>query len=188
MSSMVLNSGAMGILSEFSSDYNKKIYGREIARKLKMNQKTASNTLNRLEKAHILKFSTEGKNKYYFLNKFNPQIKEIIKLVEIDRKLRFLEKYKKIQELFDKLEKKTEGVLIVFGSYANFSANDKSDLDIFVLGKISDVGDLEEIYKIKINVVKSSKEKFDKNDNFVKEIIKNHIILKGVEDFVKLIW
>ena len=32
------------------------------------------------EKENILKYSLEGKNKYYYLNEFNPHIKEIIKL------------------------------------------------------------------------------------------------------------
>jgi len=188
MSTMLLNNKTNEILIEFSSDYNRRIYGRDIAKKLKMNQKTASNILNKLEKENILKFSKEGKNKYYFLNKFNPQIKEIIKLIEINHKVKFLEKYKRLKELFDKLEQRTQGVLIVFGSYAGFSANEKSDLDIFVLGKITDTEDLEQIYNIKINLIKSNKEKFNKQDNFVKEIIKNHIILKGLEDFIELIW
>lgn len=185
MSIMLLNK-EVNILAEFSFDYNKRIYGRDISKRLRMNQKTVSNILNKLEKENILKFSTEGKNKYYFLNKFNPEIKDIIKLVEINRKLRFLEKYKEARNLFLKLEERSTGILIIFGSYANYKSNEKSDLDVFVLGKIKDVNDLEKIYNIRINVVKA--DKFDINDNFIKEVIKNHIVLRGVEDFVSLIW
>ena len=188
MSNMLLNNKAMKILNEFSSDYNHKIYGREISRKLKMNQKTVSNILNKLEKEDILKFLEEGKNKYYFMNRFNPQIKEIIKLIEMDRKIIFFEKYGKIKDLFNKLEQRTQGIFIVFGSYASGNATQKSDIDIFVLGKISDTEDLEQIYNIKINIVKSSKKRFNKEDIFIKEVIRNHIVLKGVEDFVELIW
>ncbi len=83
---------------------------------------------------------------------------------------------------------RSEGILIIFGSYANFSANEKSDLDVFVIGNIRDIEDLEEIYNVKINIVKSNKNKFDKKEHIIKEIIKNHIILKGVEGFVELIW
>ena len=188
MSNMLLNYKELKVLEEFSFDYNRKIYGREIAKKLKMNQKTVSNVLNRLEKENILKFSREGRNKYYYLNKFNENIKEIVKIIEINRKIRFLEKYKKIKDLFNKLEKRTEGIGVIFGSYARKEAGEKSDLDIFVSGKISDLEDLEKIYNIKINVVKSSKDKFNKNEPLIKEIIKNHIILKGVEEFINLIW
>lgn len=185
---MILNENKLRILEEFSVDYTKRIYGREIAKKLEMNQKTVSNVLNELEKQNILKFMMEGKNKYYYLNKFYPHLKEIIKLIEIQRKINFLEKYGKLKELFFELEKRTGEMLIIFGSYADFSATPKSDLDVFVLGKIKDIEDLEELYNIKINVVRSNKNKFNKKEHFIKEVIKNHIILKRVEDFVNLIW
>ena len=185
---MLLKENVIRILAEFCTDYNKRIYGRYIASKLKLNQKTTANILNNLEKEGILKYSFEGKNKYYFLNKLNLQIKDIIKIIEIERKNQFIKHYKKFKDLFFTLEKRTNGIIIIFGSYANFSSNEKSDLDVFIIGKISEVEDLEELYKIKINIVKSSKEKIDKNGIFIKEIIKNHIVLKGVEEFIELIW
>lgn len=188
MSKMLLNKKEIDILEEFSSDYSKKIYGRNIAGKLKMNQKTVSNILKKFEKENMLKFTSEGKNKYYFLNKFNPRIKDIIKLIEIAKKIKFLEKRKNLGGLFSDLENRTQGIAIIFGSYANYSANLKSDLDVFVIGKIKDVNDLEKIYNIKINIIKSVMKKFNKQDIFIKEIIKNHIILKGVEEFIELIW
>lgn len=188
MSNMILNNKTLEILESFVDDYNKWIYGRDIAKKLNMNQKTVSNILNKLEKDNILKFSFEGKNKYYYFNKFNPSIKEIIKLIEINRKIKFIEKHKKIKNLFDKLEERTKNVLIVFGSYADFSSNKYSDLDILVLGKIKEIKDLEQLYNIKINVIKINKQKFNKNDILIKEIIRNHIILKGSEEFIDLIW
>lgn len=187
MSIMLLNNKELLVLSEFSSDYHKRIYGREIAKKLGMNQKTASNILKNLEKENVIKFSVEGRNKYYFLNKFNQYVVDIIKSIEIGRKILFLKKYKKFHELFEKLQQRSQGILVVFGSYAKFTSSEKSDLDLFVKGSISDIGDLEELYNIKINIVKSGKG-FDRNEHFVREIIKNHIVLKGVEDFVELIW
>ena len=153
-----------------------------------MNQKTVANVLNALEKQNIIKYSTEGRNKYYFLNKSNSQISDIIKILELARKNNFTLKYSKFRDLFIALEKKTSGILVIFGSYANFTSNEKSDLDVFVLGKIGEVKDLEEKYEIKINIVKSIKDKFNKEDVFIKEVVKNHIILKGVEEFIDLIW
>jgi len=188
MSNMLLNDKVINILEEFCLDYNKRIYGRQVANKLKMNQKTVSNMLNRLEKEGVLKYSTEGKNKYYFLNMLNPQIKDIVKMLEMARKNKFIQKYNKLKDLFYALEKRASEILVIFGSYANFTSNKDSDLDIFVVGNIKDIEDLENLYKIKINIVKSSKQKIDKEDVFVKEIIKNHIVAKGVEEFVELIW
>lgn len=189
MSNMILNNNhCLEILENFAMDYNKKIYGRDISKKLRMNQKTVSNILNKLEKEHVLKFSIEGKNKYYSLNKFNPNIKEIIKLIEINRKIRFINRYKKFIELFNRLESRTDGILILFGSYANFSSDEKSDLDILIIGKNQEINDLEELYNIKLNLVKITKKKFNKEEILIKEIIKNHIILKGVEEFIELLW
>ena len=185
---MILNKNLIKILEVFSEDYNKRIYGRDVAKKLKMNQKTVSNILNKLEKENILKFSIEGKNKYYYLNKFNSNIKEIVKLIEIQRKIEFLDRYKKFRELFDKINERAKGTLIIFGSYASFSANEKSDLDISIIGKIEDIRDLERLYNIKINIIDISKKDFNKEDTIIKEIIKKHIILKGEEEFIRLIW
>ena len=187
MSNMLLNENKLKILGEFSSDYSRRIYGRDAAKKLKMNQKTVSNTLNELEKEHILKFKQEGKNKYYYVNEFYSYLKEVVNLIETQRKINFLEKYKKLKDLFAKLEQRTEGILAVFGSYANFSSNKKSDLDVFIIGKSKNVDDLEELYNVKINIVRSNKSKFDRNAYVIKEIIKNHIILKGTEEFIELI-
>jgi len=136
---MILNDKTLNILEEFCLDYNKKIYGRQVANKLKMNQKTVSNMLNRLEKDGILKYSTEGKNKYYFLNILNPQIKDIIKILEIARKNKFIQKHSKLKDLFYALEKRANGILVIFGSYANFTSNKDSDLDVFVIGGIKDI-------------------------------------------------
>jgi len=188
MNNMILNNKSFEILENFLADYSKKIYGRDISKRLKINQKTVSNILNRLEKDHILKFSIEGKNKYYYLNKLNPNIKETIKLIEIERKIKFIERYKKFNDLFNKLQLRTDGILVIFGSYANFSTNEKSDIDLLIIGKHKEIKDLEELYNLKINIVKIDKKKFNKSEVLIKEIIKNHVILKGVEDFIELIW
>jgi len=185
---MLLNKNALRILSEFTSDYSKRIYGGEIAKRLKMNQKTVSNALNSLEADNILKYTTEGKNKYYFLNKLNLQITDILKIVEFGKKNLLFDKYPKFKELFLELEKRTKGMIVIFGSYAKFSSNEQSDLDIFVIGGIKDVEDLEDKYNLKINIIRSTLEKFNKSDIFIQEVLKNHIILKGVEEFIELTW
>jgi DNA-binding MarR family transcriptional regulator len=46
----MLNKNKFKVLSMFSGDYKKEVYGREAARELSMNQKTVSNVLKRLEK------------------------------------------------------------------------------------------------------------------------------------------
>ncbi|GBE19945.1 nucleotidyltransferase domain protein [archaeon BMS3Abin17] len=183
---MLFNRNELKILEEFGGDYSKKNYGRAIAKKLGFNQKTVSSILIKLEKENILKFEQEGKNKYYFFNKLNPNIKDVTKIIELNKKIKFLNKHRKIKGLFDGLEQKTDGVLIIFGSYAKNQENKDSDLDVFVIGNIKDKKDLEDIYNIKINIVKTKKE-YSRENALFKEIMKDHIILKGIEEFVNLI-
>jgi predicted transcriptional regulator len=185
---MLLNDKVLEVLEAFSSDYRKEIYGREIAKRQHMNQKTVANVLNRLEKDNVIKFSREGKNKYYYLNHNSAEIKEVIKFIEIGKKIKFLNKYKKLRELFAKLEERTKGLLVVFGSYATFSSTEKSDLDVFLIGSIENVEDLEQLYSIKINIIKSERSKFNSKEPLIKEILKSHIILKGLEEFIELAW
>jgi len=185
---VLLDRQKLKIMAEFSFDYNGRVYGSKVAKKLNMNQKTVSNILNSLEKENILKFQREGKNKYYFLNSHNPQMKEILKVIEIGRKAEFLNKYKSLMDLLEQLEKRSKGLLIIFGSYAKLTANKSSDLDLFLIGTMSSIRDLEETFDVKINVVKSTKRKFNPKENLIKEIMGSHIILKGVEEFIELIW
>ena len=172
------------ILELFCNDYNKQLYGREISKTAKINQKTVSNILLKLEKENILKYSLNGKNKNYFLNKSNLQILDIIKIIEIYKKIHFLKKHKKYALLFEELEKRTNGICIIFGSYSKNLETKYSDIDIFIIGKISTINDLETMYNLKINTV-IAKQLSD--DAFSKEIYKNHIILKDFEDYVNSI-
>ncbi len=188
MSKMILDKNEILVISQFSENYFGKIYGRGIAKKLDMNQKTVSNILGKLEDDKMLASEFEGRNKYYSLNKFNSFIKEIIEIVEINRKIKFLDRNKKIKSLFEKIGVRSEGVVIVFGSYAKGLERKDSDLDLFVMGIIEDLEDLEDSYSLKINIVKASEEKLNKNSNFFREIMANHIILKGVEKFSEIIW
>ena len=87
MSKMEFNKNQLKVLDGFSSDYEQKIHGRVLAKKLKMNQKTVANSLSSLEKQNILKSYVEGRNKYYYFNKKYSKIKKIIKLIELMKKL-----------------------------------------------------------------------------------------------------
>jgi predicted nucleotidyltransferase len=185
---MLLNNKELIVLKEFAGDYSAKNYGRKLAVKLKMNQKTVSNILNSLEKENILKFTQEGKNKYYYLNRLNPYAKDIVKLIEINKRIDFLERHKKINSLFLEIEKRSTGIVVVFGSYANFSETKSSDIDLFVIGEINGIKELESMYNLKLNVVKSSRDKFKLNEPFVKEIVQKHIIIKGIEEYIELTW
>lgn len=174
------------ILEYFIKGKDKLFHGRELSRLLNKNQKTISNSLIKLEKKNILSFNYKGKNKYYFLNFDNPTINEIINLVEINKKIKFLNKNITLIDPIRELEKNCNGILVIFGSYAKGNEKKKSDIDLFLIGNINNLELIKKTYNLKLHIIKSDKKKFKKNNFFIKEIIENHIIIKGVEEFTKL--
>lgn len=185
---MLLDNQKQKIMEEFTKSRSNKIYANAFAKENKLNQKTTANNLHYLEEKGILKFKQEGKNKYFFLNEKNPELKEILKIVEIQKKIEFINKNNILRDLFKKLQENSKGILIVFGSYVKGNPKKDSDLDIIILGETKGISSLEEDFGIEINLIESNKNKFNLKEPLIKEIMENHIILKGVEDFVELVW
>lgn len=80
----------------------------------------------------------------------------------------------------DILKKAKSNLIILFGSYAKFIAKKDSDIDLFIETTRRKQKALIESINSKIRVKIG---KFDKTNLLIKEIIKDHIILKGVELF-----
>ena len=181
---MLLNN-KIQVFEEFLRDFNLKLTGSFIAKKKKLNQKTVSNYLNRLEKEHILKSKTQGKNKLYSLNLDNKEIvKNFIIAVEHLRTINFYKKHILIKEIVEKIQPLIKGTAVIFGSYAKNIQKQDSDLDILIIGKCNekDIDNISKTYKIEINL--KIYLKLEK-DILTKEVIKNHIIIKNTEQFIE---
>lgn len=98
------------------------------------------------------------------------------------------------------LKEITDYLIIVTGSYAKGNVNKKSDLDLVII--IPDKEDVVHIQKLaenltmlfipEIHLYVFRKKDFiemltDKKDNYGKEILKNHIILKNAQTYYELI-
>jgi predicted nucleotidyltransferase len=83
-----------------------------------------------------------------------------------------------------------QGIVIIFGSYAKGIQKEDSDLDLFIVGaydkkKIKNTG---KKYGIDINIKSYPLQLFEKeihNDILLKEIKKDHILIKDAEGFVR---
>ena len=84
------------ILNQFSGNYNNEIYGRELIGKVKMSQKGIALALEELEKVFILKSRRQGSLKYYRLNLANSEIKDMLAIVELMRKGKFLARHRNL--------------------------------------------------------------------------------------------
>lgn len=153
---------------------------RGIATALKESHSTVLRRLNELVKGNILDYKMKGKNKVFFIKK-NLQAKNYVFNTERYKLIKLLRKYPKLNIIIDDVLKKTdERLVILFGSYAKFRAKNDSDIDVYVDTKNRKVKKEIESVNSKIKVKIGS---FDIRSELIKEIIRNHIILRGIEEF-----
>lgn len=153
---------------------------RGIAKELKVSHTTISRKVTELLKDNVLDYKREGKNKIFNLKK-TFRTKNYVYMAENYKINKLLRKYPELSVTMKEVIDNTGANLIMlFGSYASFNAKADSDIDIFIETKNRTVKEkLQEINR-KLSVKIGD---FDLNNNLVKEIIKNHVILKGVEIF-----
>lgn len=178
------------VLKHFLGEYTKEIYGRQLIGKVPLSQKAIALTLEELEKEAILKARKQGNIKYYRLNMEYSEIKDSIIIGEYLRKKEFLAKHRTLAHLF----KEDTRIVGIFGSYAKGTEKKDSDLDVFVIGKKipEDYEKKGELFDIAVNIKYFSEKEWlelvKKRDNLWKEIISSHVLLFGIESFVKMIW
>jgi predicted nucleotidyltransferase len=188
----MLNENKFKVLSLFSGNYKKEVYGREAARELFMNQKTVSNVLKRLEKENILRSKMEGRNKVYRLNHSNPALMHVLSIVEEEKAVRFREISGLGRDFIDEILKSKSPLVVIFGSYADGTQKRNSDVDILALSPFDvDLTDVQNFYKIKASVKEYTEEEFESalrsGDFLIMEVIRNHVVLIGSDLFVKMI-
>lgn len=155
-------------------------YLRNIARILEASHSTTSRKLNKLIKENVLDYKMEGKNKVFFIKK-NLQAKNYVFNAERYKLIKLFKKYPELSVIIEDILKKTnEKMIILFGSYAKFIAKKDSDIDIYIETKNKKTKEQIENINSKIKVKIGP---FDKDSLLIKEIIKNHIILRGTEEF-----
>jgi len=173
----------VSIFEEFLRDFNVGFTGSSISKKKRLNQKTTSNFLKKLEEKTILKSKLQGKNKLYFLNLENKEIvKNFIISVEHLRTIRFYEKHILVSEVVEKILPFIQNIGVIFGSYAKWLEKKGSDLDIFIVGKCNEkeIEKISKQYKLEISLKIYPKFELDL---LTREVIKDHIAIKGVELF-----
>ncbi len=153
---------------------------RGIAQELGESHSTISRRLDVLKREGVIDSRTEGRNKIFFL-KENASAKTYIAQAELHKKAKLLRAYPELGVIFEEILKKTDAPLVIlFGSYAKGLAKKESDIDIYVETTSRSVKKaIEEIHS-KINVKIGP---FDTSSPLIKEIIKNHVIVRGVEVF-----
>jgi predicted nucleotidyltransferase len=170
-------------------DYNLKIienllikqnHIRGLAKDLHTNQTTIARKIQELYDENVVDFVIEGKNKKYHLKK-TLEAKQHACILEQHKLIDLLNKYPFLRMIVEEIKKNNKiHLALLFGSYAKGLAKNDSDIDVYI--ETTDLKLKHEIEKIhtklsvKIGV-------YDPNNLLIKEIGKNHIILKGTEDY-----
>ena len=157
-----------------------KTHLREIARTLNESHSTILRKINELVKENVLDYKKEGKNKVFFI-KNNLKAKNYIYSAEINKLNKLLKKYPELAIIFEDIKKNFQkGMIILFGSYAKEIPKKDSDIDVYLETNNNDLRNKVKGLNSKLSIKIG---KFDTKSLLIKEIIKNHIIIRGLEDF-----
>ena len=178
------------LLKQFLGDYGKEIYGRKLIGQVKMSQKGIALALEELEEKNILKSRKEGAQKYYYINRKNTEIKDIITIVEIMRKLEFMSKERIIARLFN-FDSRMVGI---FGSYAKSEQGKGSDMDIFIIGskRKHDYDQKGKSFDAEVSIKYFSEAEWKtllkERNNLALGILSGHVLVFGFERFIEMAW
>jgi len=157
-----------------------RVHLREIARILNESHSTILRKINELLKENILDYKKIGKNKIFFI-KNNLKAKNYIYTAEIYKSNKLLKKHPELSIIFEDIKKNfSKGMIMLFGSYAKGNPKQESDIDIYLDTNDNKIKNKIQEINSKLNVKTG---KFDTKSLLIKEIIKNHIIIRGLEDF-----
>ena len=160
-------------------------HARSLAKKLGTNHTTISRKIKELSELNIVDYKQEGKNKVYFIKK-NPEAKAFIFMTENYKLNQILKKHPYIRKIIEKIQgNKKIRLAIIFGSYARGEETKKSDIDIYTETMDRKIKKDLEMIDSKVNVKIGQ---YDRKNLLIKEMEKNHVIVKGVEKYYEKIF
>jgi predicted nucleotidyltransferase len=156
------------------------LHVRGLAGRLGTNHTTVLRRLQELVKENAVDFRTEGKNTVYFVKK-TVEGRNRVMMAEYCRLSRLLKRYPYLRGPVKALISRREVPLaLIFGSHAKGTAAGRSDIDVFLETREKAIKqELEKKYprlSVKIG-------DFDPASPLVREMMKGHVIVKGVERY-----
>ncbi|KHO55198.1 MAG: hypothetical protein QT10_C0005G0035 [archaeon GW2011_AR19] len=167
------------------------MHGREIAKELKTSLTRVQAILTELRKINVLDYKIEGKNHIYFIKK-NLMSKSFILNAENYKLSKIINKHPELEPIFqDVIKKSKSSLILLFGSYAKNTEKKDSDIDIYIKTTNPKIAkEVQKIYNLLsdlISIISIKTGNFNSDDLLIKEIIKNHVIIKGGEEYYKKI-
>jgi len=168
------------VLEHFLTRPSEEIHLKELARVLKISPASTKTYCDALLEDGLILEEAKGNLRLFRLNRDDFAAREIMKAY-------YLLKLKNLG-----IENLTEGStsLVVYGSFARGNFNEWSDLDLLVIGEESNVNkdrvlDLQEALEREIQLTVVPYYKWEtmkkEGDSFSNSVLKDHIVIKGVE-------
>ncbi len=193
-----INQTTLKILGLYRSDYRRSLHLRQIARETNVDVKAIQLQLKRLESMNILSSVLKGRNKEYTVNFGNSITRYYLMLAETFASVTYLAKNFLIKKIETEIGNRIEGTIILFGSFAKGEQKKESDVDLFIMdgksGALSKntAGEIGDMVGRKISAKLGTKRQFlnglEEGDPLIREVVSNHIVLRGVDDFCNLMW
>lgn len=168
------------ILEYFLKYPTEKTYLKELAKKLQISPRSAKIYCDLFEKEGIINREIIGNIHIFTTNNDNFRVREMKRAYFVN-----ILAYMNIENVIDKFAS-----IAIYGSYATGNYDEKSDIDLLIIGDEKNVNRQlvvnimkkidKEIQLSVIPIIKWEKMKKE-NDHFVKNIIRNHILIKGAE-------
>jgi len=161
-----------------------KTHLREIARTLNESHSTVLRKINELVKENVIDYKKEGKNKVFFI-KNNLKARNYVYSAEMHKLNSLLKKHPELSIILEEIKKEfSKGMIILFGSYAKGIPKKDSDIDIYLETNDNNIKNRVKETNSRLSIKIG---KFDTKSLLIREIIKNHIIIRGLEDFYERI-
>lgn len=152
---------------------------RKIAKDLNINHMTIKRNLDNLLKENIIDVKQEGKNNVFSMKK-TLEARNFIFISELYKLSKFIKNHPELKQSILELKKLHAKLILIFGSYASETETKNSDLDVYIETESNELKkNAEKInskFSVKIGI-------YNKKNLLIKEIEKNHVIVKGVEEF-----
>ncbi len=188
------------IVNLLTKDIEKRFTINEIAKELNEYYSFVHRTVIKLAKEGVIIKNKAGKSYLCSLNMENEKTLALIKLSEIEKKEEFCNANKELKLILDDfvesaVKQKDIAAIVLFGSYAKGRETKESDIDILLITKRKSgidktAKDIYAKYGKEISPILLSPNDFKKQRNgaAIKEIINDHYILYGVENFVNMVF
>ena len=166
---------------------------RKISLLRKINYKSAYNAIKTLEKEGIVELKKAGNT---MLCSFNNKFNRAVFIAEYSRRENLFKK-REFSIIYDSLSKlEFPFIILLFGSYVKGTATKHSDIDLCLITDDSEINEqantILSITPVNIHFQEFTSEDFlsmikSKKSNVGNEIIKNNIVLYGIENFYELV-